>query len=108
MSEKNIKEYQKLVRDKIPEIIRSSGKFCETRVLSDEEFAEALKAKLVEEANEFAQSGNPEELADLYEVVKYILVINNWNFEQIANIADKKAQERGAFEQKIFLEKSEV
>lgn len=108
MNRKNIKEYNKLVRDKIPQIIESDGKFCKYRQLSEQEYSECLKKKLVEEADEFLQSENIEELADLYEVVNAIVALNGWTFKQIEEIAQKKTEKRGAFTKRIFLEKAEV
>ena len=63
------KMYNKLVRDKIPEIIQADGKAPKTRILSDEEHLEALLDKLGEEYEEFKEAKNVEELADLYEVL---------------------------------------
>ena len=57
--------YNKLVRDRIPEIIHAKGGTCKTRILSDEEYAQKLDQKLGEELAEFLDSHNPEELADL-------------------------------------------
>jgi len=61
--------FNKLVRDKIPLIIEASGRIAITRTLSDEEFLLELKKKLVEETQEFIESGTLEELADVVEVV---------------------------------------
>ena len=64
-----MKTYNKLVRDRIPEIIEANGHKCETRVLNDDEYLLELKNKLQEEVNEFLESGSVEELADILEVV---------------------------------------
>ena len=61
--------YNKLIRDKIPEIIEASGKTCETEILSDEEYLQRLDKKLDEELAEYHQEQNIEELADLLEVL---------------------------------------
>ena len=61
--------YNKLVRDRIPEIIEDSGKTCEVEVLTDKTYLEMLDKKLTEELNEYYESHNAEELADLLEVV---------------------------------------
>ena len=61
--------YNKLVRDRIPEIIQDSGKTCEIEVLDDKTYLEMLDEKLTEELNEYCESHNIEELADLLEVV---------------------------------------
>ena len=65
-----IKKYNKLVRDRIPEIIESSGRTCVTEILSDEEYLKMLDAKLDEELAEYHADQNIEELADLMEVIR--------------------------------------
>ncbi len=57
-------KYNKLVRDRIPEIIESSGKTCSTEILSPEEYLRMLDAKLDEELAEYHKDQNIEELAD--------------------------------------------
>lgn len=61
--------YEKLVRDKIPEIIEMSGKQCEIEILSDEKYLEMIDKKLDEELAEYHKDRNIEELADLLEVI---------------------------------------
>ena len=61
--------YNKLVRDRIPEIIQASGKMCSTEILSDEEYQKQVDAKLDEELAEYHKDQNIEELADLVEVI---------------------------------------
>lgn len=61
--------YNKLVRDRIPEIIEQSGKKAVTRIAGDGEYRQYLREKLQEEVGEFMENGNPEELADILEVV---------------------------------------
>ena len=65
----SVKEYHKLVRDKIPEIIEASGKACKTEILSDEDYLKMLDAKLDEELAEYHQDQSLEELADRLEVL---------------------------------------
>lgn len=67
--------YNKLVRDKIPELIRSHGEIPYIRILCDEEYTVALEQKLDEETAEFHKGKNLEELADILEVV-YALAEN--------------------------------
>lgn len=64
------KQYDKLVRDRIPEIIESSGGICVTEILSDEDYLRMLDAKLDEEMAEYHADRNIEELADLMEVIR--------------------------------------
>lgn len=97
-----MKEYNKLVRDKIPEIIEKSGKKAITRTLTDEEFKEYLEKKLDEEVAEFHESKSMEELCDILEVVYALSSAHGVLFDVILGRA-KKEQERGGFTQKILL-----
>lgn len=99
----------KLVRDKIPQIIRSKGKNCDYRILEISEYISALKTKLVEEANEVHQAENineiAEELADLQEVYKSLIKVLNIEEAEIERIRLTKRDKRGGFDDKIWLEK---
>ncbi len=99
-----IKTYNKLVRDKIPEIICKDNKVCSIRKLDESEYLVSLNAKLQEELNEYLTSGEIEELADLEEVLRAILNAKKVTYEEFENVRKKKVEERGAFEKKIFLE----
>lgn len=99
--------YNKLVRDKIPDIIREDGKACETRILSDQEFLVELKRKLVEEATELLDATSKEkvieELADVYEVLHFILKSEHILKPTLDNQRVKKNHNRGSFGKKILL-----
>lgn len=97
--------YDKLVRDNIPSIIEKAGKECETEVLSQEKYVEALDKKLDEELMEYHKDKNAEELADLLEVVYAVAVARGYTREAIEDIRAKKAEERGGFQRKILLKK---
>ncbi len=100
--------YNKLVRDKIPEIIKGKGEEPLTRILGDEEYKAELEKKLKEECAEvLGASGKDrvEELADVFEILKALAKLENSDIEEVSKIAKEKAEKRGAFEQKIFLEK---
>lgn len=99
-----MKVYKKLVRDKIPEIIRSRGDTAVTRVLTDREFSEYLSKKLSEEVQEFLTDGTVEELADIYEVILAILRHKNVTFESFEKLRKQKLLERGGFSERIFLD----
>ncbi|MBN1668141.1 MAG: nucleoside triphosphate pyrophosphohydrolase [Anaerolineales bacterium] len=98
--------YNKLVRDRIPEIIESAGKQYETEVMSEDEYVLALRQKLVEEALE-AQKADLEsiaiEIADLYEVIDALLAIHGLNNEEIIALQAKRRTERGAFGKRLKL-----
>ena len=98
-----VKEYNKLVRDKIPQIIESTGKACTTEILSDEEYLKMLDAKLDEECAEYQADKNVEELADIMEVVYAIAKARGCSLEKLESVRKQKAEKRGGFEKKILL-----
>lgn len=102
-----MKVYNKLVRDKIPEIIEADGRTCKTRILSDEEYIAYLEAKLDEEVAEYQADKNLEEMTDVLEVLQAICVARGYSLEELEALRVKKANERGGFEKKIFLESVE-
>ena len=95
--------YNKLVRDRIPEIIHTNGGTCKTRILSDEEYAQKLDQKLGEELAEYLDSHNPEELADLLEVMYACAALQNLSPADLEQIRAEKAAKRGGFGEKILL-----
>lgn len=95
--------YNKLVRDKIPQIIEASGKTCETEVLSDERYLEMLDKKLNEELAEYQQEKSLEELADLLEVLYAVAVARGHSLEELEQVRAEKKDKRGGFAEKIFL-----
>ena len=100
-----MKLYNKLVRDKIPEIIAGdNGKTCVTRIMEDDEYLKALNTKMQEELKEYLESGEVEELADLEEVLRAILDVKKVSYEEFEKIRKTKVNKRGAFKKKIFLE----
>ena len=96
-------KYDKLIRDRIPEIIAQSGKTCLVETLSDSEYYDYLSRKLVEEAKEFLESRNTEELADLEEVLLAILEYKSVSFAELEEIRLKKAEDRGGFKKRLLL-----
>lgn len=96
--------YNKLVRDKIPEIIEADGKTCKTRILDDEEYLAALEEKLNEEVAEYQKDKNLEEMADVLDVLQAICVAKGYSLEELEAMRAKKAEKRGGFADKIFLE----
>lgn len=100
-----MKTYNKLVRDKIPEIIKMNGaKSVNTKILDDESYLISLNTKLQEEIKEYLESGAIEELADIEEVLRAILDAKNISYQAFENIRLAKVNKRGAFKDKIFLE----
>lgn len=94
----------------MPEIIREHGDIPHTYILNDQEFKQALLAKLVEEANEVRDAANEEEtkkeLADLLEVMDTLLAATGIALTDVRSIQDRKRETKGGFEKRIFLEKT--
>lgn len=97
------KIYDKLVRDKIPEIIMKSGKTCLVEVLDNDKYVDLLDKKLFEEMLEYYQDKSVEELADIVEVIYAIAKSRGLSVEEFEKIRNKKADERGGFDKKILL-----
>jgi len=97
------KYYNKLVRDEIPEIIEIAGKRAEIRIADDSEYANLLKQKLLEEVDEYMQSNNPDELADIIEVVISLGALHNLSVDALMQITAGKREKRGGFEKRIIL-----
>ena len=100
-----MKVYNKLVRDKIPEIILKDNELPTTRVLNDEEYIKELNRKLQEEVNEYLEEENIEEMVDILEVIRAILEHKGVTYDEIEEKRIKKSKKRGGFKEKIFLEK---
>lgn len=98
-----VKLHNKLVRDRIPEIIEAGGKTCVTETLPDTRYLEMLDAKLSEELSEYQESKSLEELADLLEVMQAVVDARGWTWEQLEQARQEKAVRRGGFEKKILL-----
>lgn len=99
------KIYHKLVRDRIPDIIKADSKTCVTEILPDKQYLEMLDAKLSEELAEYQESKSLEELADLLEVIQAVVNARGWTWEQLEQVRADKAAERGAFHKKLLLKK---
>lgn len=96
--------YNKLVRDKIPENINSmEGRKCNYKILNKDEYMEELDKKLFEEAHEFIEEHNTEELADLMEVIFAIMKDRNISIEDIETARQIKNSKKGSFNDRIYL-----
>ena len=98
------KEYNKLIRDRIPEIIAATGKTAQIRVLSDEGYVAALERKLTEEVSEYFESREPMELADVLEVIEALAENAGIPFEELMAMKTEKRCENGAFQKRLLLE----
>lgn len=97
-------KYNKLVRDKIPEIIKDDGKIPITHIASKKEYQQKLLEKLQEEVLEFLKDQKAEELADILEVIDAICKLKKINLEKLQKIKQQKAKNRGGFKKRIILE----
>ena len=95
--------YDKLIRDKIPEIIESSGKKCIVDILDDEKYLEYLDKKLSEELLEYQTDRSIEELADLLEVMYAVVVARGYSVEELERVRKNKADKHGGFKKKYLL-----
>lgn len=102
-----MKVYNKLVRDKITDIIEADGRMAKYRILNNNEYREELNKKLQEEVKEYLEDNNVEELADIVEVIYGILNSMDISIEKFENVRKEKVKQRGAFQNKIFLEEAE-
>ncbi len=97
-------KYNKLIRDKIPEIIKNTGKDPTIHIASESEYWESLKEKLKEEVMEFDKESNEEEFADILEVLEAIKDFKKFSQKDIEDIKKKKAEKRGKFKKKLILD----
>lgn len=100
-----MKVCNKLVRDKIPDIILKDNELPVTRILSDEEYIKELNNKLTQEVNKYLEEENVEEMVDILEVIRAILKYKKVSYSEIEDKRKKKVQKRGAFKEKVYLEK---
>ena len=102
------KVYNKLVRDNIPNIIKSNGEIPIIRILDNDEYKKELENKLYEEYQEVLNSSEDdriEELADMLEIIKALAKLENKTLNDVIFVAEQKSKKRGAFDEKIYLEK---
>lgn len=100
------REYNKLVRDCIPEMIRQDNHECEVAMMTEEEYCRALREKLIEEAREAAEADTQKlviELADLYEVIDAIMATYRMERESVLAQQEQRRTERGGFYKRIRL-----
>ncbi len=96
-----IKKYNKLVRNKIPQIINDQGKKCKIYVAVNDDYQQRLRDKLTEEVQEFLEEPCVEELADIQEVLLSIAALNKWDLE---GVRVTKNLTRGGFWKRYILQ----
>jgi predicted house-cleaning noncanonical NTP pyrophosphatase (MazG superfamily) len=95
--------YNKLIRDRIPEIIEKSGKTAIVQTLENKQYHAKLNEKLSEELQEYQESKSIEELADIVEVIYAIVKTQGNSIEEFERIRIEKGGNRGYFEKKLLL-----
>lgn len=99
--------YNKLVRDRIPEVIAGAGKKSSTKILDNEEYIKELKKKSFEELEEYVQAATDveaiEELADILEILHALAEVHGSTMGDVEEIRKRKAEKRGGFRDKVFL-----
>jgi len=100
-------KYNKLIRDKIPEIILKAGKTSITHIASKQEYQDKLKQKLQEEVDEFFESESKEELVDILEVIYALANFNKINRKSLESLRLKTAKSRGGYKKKTILDEVE-
>jgi len=96
---------QKLVRDKIPELMLNQGKTIEVRLANGREYEFMLWHKLQEEVEQFVRERNAEEIADIEEVLHCLADLRGIPWDLVEAIREKKREDKGSFKRKIILEK---
>lgn len=99
-------QYNKLVRDKIPEIIERNGDSAKVHIAGNNEYFQKLKEKLLEEVKEFSKEETEEELADILEVIDAISDFKNFDKSKVLAIKESKAVKSGKFAKRIILERT--
>lgn len=98
-----MREFKKLVRDKIPDIIKQQGVTPYIEILSDDKYLLELDKKLNEEIKEYQESKDLEELADVVEVIYAICKARGYTIDELQRVREEKCNNRGGFSKKIFL-----
>ncbi|WKY48841.1 nucleoside triphosphate pyrophosphohydrolase [Eubacteriaceae bacterium ES3] len=96
-------EYNKLVRDKIPQIIKESGRTCEYKVLGDSEIKDALKEKLIEKAQIFSNKPSEDELSDIYELLHAIVETYDYEPLHIDYLKLQNKENKGTYSNRVYL-----
>jgi predicted house-cleaning noncanonical NTP pyrophosphatase (MazG superfamily) len=104
---KKVKTYHKLVRDFIPKMIEESGKEAKVEILDEVEYQKKLNEKLIEECQEWIESGAIEEIADILEVLRAIAKMKGCDWDDVERICLEKREERGGFDQRVLLVQTE-
>jgi len=103
------KIFNKLVRDKIPEIIRKDNSLPVIHILEENGFKKELAYKLLEESIEAVKARHDKaelvkEIGDVYEVIDAIIEAYGLSRSEIIELKNLRKENRGGFKDRIFLE----
>lgn len=101
-------EYPKLIRDRIPQIIKQEdGRDVTVEVLNDDDFEAWLRKKAIEEAYELADAESDshllEEIADLREILDELEKLKGFSPDQVQAVQDEKRAKRGGFAKRLLM-----
>ncbi len=101
---------KKLIRDKVFTDMEKLGQKLDYRILSEVELRAALKAKLLEEAQEFEpdKPGGLDELADILEAVETAATALGADFDTLRAVQASRQEKRGGFEKRIYINTVEL
>ncbi|HOQ91383.1 MAG TPA: nucleoside triphosphate pyrophosphohydrolase [bacterium] len=107
-----MKTYNKLIRDRIPEIMEARGVKFKTSILSQDDYKNELLNKLVEESREVLAANTDrseliKELGDVFEVIDYLIIAFGLDSEEIGAVKAERKESRGGFTERVFLEYTE-
>jgi len=101
------KVYNKLIRDKIPEIIEDAGEKPKIKTLNQKDFVKELKKKVVEEAHELQKAKNKKdvlnELVDIQELIDALRKVHKVSLNKLINTQQEKNKKRGSFRKRLYL-----
>jgi predicted house-cleaning noncanonical NTP pyrophosphatase (MazG superfamily) len=100
----NVTVYNRLVRDKMPEIIESMGNIAVYQTLDDQSFGQALLETIARSANQFAETTSIESLADLLDCIDAWLEVNGMSMEEVEKARAERVKRCGHFHNRTFLE----
>lgn len=99
--------YNKLVRDRIPEMIKMQGKVPNTRILEKDDYVTELRTKLLEETNEYLEAQSSaeaiEELADIMELLHALAEAHGVTVQHLEQVRAEKVEKRGGFKDRVYL-----
>ncbi|MFD1512569.1 nucleoside triphosphate pyrophosphohydrolase [Halomarina rubra] len=102
-----VREYDKLVRDDVPDVVEANGQRPVVHTVDGEEYHDRLVDKLDEEVAEYREDRSVDELADVLEVVFALAEIHGVGKQQLADRRAQKAEERGGFDEGVVLDRVE-